>query len=48
MSRYPWRRYALISKERKLPESEDEIEGVTSPLQPPNPYEQDTDSDADY
>ncbi|KAK0079407.1 hypothetical protein PV325_001305 [Microctonus aethiopoides] len=46
--RYPWRRYALSSKERKLPESEEEIEGVTSPLQPPNPYEQDTDSDADY
>ncbi|KAK0163261.1 hypothetical protein PV327_006962 [Microctonus hyperodae] len=46
--RYPWRRYAMISKEKKLPESEEEIEGVTSPLQPPNPYEQDTDSDADY
>ncbi|CAD6227426.1 GSCOCG00001107001-RA-CDS [Cotesia congregata] len=45
--RYPWRRYALSGKDKKADESEEEIEGSTSPVRPPNPYEQETDSDTD-
>ncbi|KAG8034812.1 hypothetical protein G9C98_007888 [Cotesia typhae] len=46
-AKYPWRRYALSGKDRKADESEEEIEGSTSPVRPPNPYEQETDSDTD-
>ncbi|KAH0553909.1 DNA repair protein XRCC1-like [Cotesia glomerata] len=41
--RYPWRRYALSSSDRRAAESEEEVEASTS--RPANPYEQDTDSD---
>lgn len=47
--RIPWRRYALDSTEKSQPESEEEIEGSTSPIHTPNVYEQETDdSDANY
>nr|XP_050866882.1 uncharacterized protein LOC127071543 isoform X2 [Vespula vulgaris] len=46
--RFPWRRYALDNKEKKKPESEDEIEAYASPEETPNPFEEDTDSETYY
>ncbi|CAB0042420.1 unnamed protein product [Trichogramma brassicae] len=45
----PWRRYAIDSREKNLPESEEEIEGTTSPIRQVSVYDQETEeSDADY
>ncbi|XP_008210049.1 DNA repair protein XRCC1 isoform X2 [Nasonia vitripennis] len=41
--RLPWRRYALDSREQSQPESEEEIEGSTSPIRIPSIYDQETD-----
>ncbi|XP_058798359.1 DNA repair protein XRCC1 [Phymastichus coffea] len=41
--RIPWRRFALDSKERSQPESEEEIEGLMSPISTPSIYDQETD-----
>lgn len=46
--RLPWRRYAMDNKEKKKPESEDEIEADESPQGTPNPFEEDTDSETYY
>ncbi|XP_014232301.1 DNA repair protein XRCC1 [Trichogramma pretiosum] len=47
--RIPWRRYAIDSREKNLPESEEEIEGTTSPIRQVSVYDQETEeSDADY
>lgn len=46
--RLPWRRYAMDKKEKKKPESEDEIEADESPQRTPNPFEEDTDSETYY
>ncbi|XP_034951839.1 DNA repair protein XRCC1 [Chelonus insularis] len=49
--RFPWRRYALNSSDKKQPESEEEIDGSASPPPPVNPYEVETESesnDGDY
>ncbi|XP_043683863.1 DNA repair protein XRCC1 [Vespula pensylvanica] len=46
--RFPWRRYALDNKEKKKPESEDEIEAYASNEGTSNPFEEDTDSETYY
>lgn len=46
--RLPWRRYALDRKDRAEPESEEEIFAVSTPAAPPNPFDEDTDSDSNY
>ncbi|XP_003490802.1 DNA repair protein XRCC1 [Bombus impatiens] len=43
--RFPWRRYALDTKDSAEPESEEEILGSSSPF---NAFEEDTDSDSYY
>ncbi|KAG7205847.1 hypothetical protein KM043_007785 [Ampulex compressa] len=43
--RLPWRRYALNTKEKNEPESEEEIEAGPSFVRP-NPFDADTDSDS--
>lgn len=47
-TRFPWRRYALDSKDKAEPESEEEIVGSCSVLRKTDVYEQDTDSDSYY
>ena len=47
--RLPWRRYALNSNEQSQQESEEEVEGSTSPIHAPNIYEEDLDEcDSNY
>ncbi|XP_076247633.1 DNA repair protein XRCC1 [Calliopsis andreniformis] len=46
--RFPWRRYALDSKDRAESESEEEIESCSSPPREANVFEEDTDSDSNY
>ncbi|XP_014211952.1 DNA repair protein XRCC1 [Copidosoma floridanum] len=41
--RLPWRRYALDSRERNHPESEEEVEGSEFPVTQPSIYNQETD-----
>ncbi|KZC09504.1 PREDICTED: DNA repair protein XRCC1 [Dufourea novaeangliae] len=46
--RFPWRRYALDSKDKAESESEEEILGSSSALKTSNVFEEDTDSDSNY
>ncbi|XP_076639865.1 DNA repair protein XRCC1 [Colletes latitarsis] len=47
-TRFPWRRYALESKDRAEPESEEEIIVSSSPPKSSDVFEEDTDSNSSY